>query len=280
MHMNIQRTLFARTYITMIFASIFTMLVSLVPASSISAASTAAPVSSKRQSGCFIDVIGHRGTDKNVRENTLKAFKAAVDAGADVVELDIRRTKPDSSGRATWVVFHDSTIGGRSISKTTYATLKKLRPDLATLREVIAYMQTTNRSMQIEIKPKSISSGSLNALVSLVNQYNMKDRVTFTSFHSSVLKKLHAKKTGIKQGFIIRKYVSAAGIKKFADVVLIKDSGASVSAINKLKAAGLAVDVWTVDDKDSMKRLIADGVDGIITDKPVDLLSVCRAVAT
>ena len=71
--------------------------------------------------------IGHRGAGKEIPENTIASFNAALDAGMDAVELDVRRTK---DGKL--VVFHDEkmkrlTGAGGSIGDYTLSELEKMR---------------------------------------------------------------------------------------------------------------------------------------------------------
>ena len=72
-------------------------------------------------------VIAHRGNHVNVPENTLASYKAAIKAGADYVEVDLRTTKDGHL-----VVLHDSKVdrttnGQGKISDMTLAEVKKLQ---------------------------------------------------------------------------------------------------------------------------------------------------------
>ena len=109
-------------------------------------------------SACSFRVVGHRGTDAGVaRDNTVAAFRQAVADGADVVEMDIRRTAPDDQGHPTWVVNHDATIRGHRISRTTFQTLKDLQPDLATFSEAAQVAAGAGVGIEVELKPKRVS---------------------------------------------------------------------------------------------------------------------------
>jgi glycerophosphoryl diester phosphodiesterase len=84
-------------------------------------------------------IVAHRGASAQHRENTLSAFEAAVGAGVDFVELDVRRCR--DGGLA---VAHDPTIeanGGVAISDLTLAELKRLQPDTPSLDEVLEVLR-------------------------------------------------------------------------------------------------------------------------------------------
>ena len=96
-------------------------------------------------------VVAHRGASALHHENTLRAFEAAVEAGADVVELDVRRCV--DGGLA---VVHDATFeadgrGSLAISELTLAELKQLRPHTPSLDEVLEQLRG-RVALEVEIK--------------------------------------------------------------------------------------------------------------------------------
>ena len=56
------------------------------------------------------DLVAHRGYSAYAPENSIPAFEMAVASGFSKIELDIRRCKPDSNGKATWVVSHNDSL--------------------------------------------------------------------------------------------------------------------------------------------------------------------------
>lgn len=78
-------------------------------------------------------IIGHRGALGLAPENTTASFLRALDAGVDMIELDIR-----TSADGKLVVNHDPTIGSLAISNKDYKTLLTAKPDLLQLHEALA----------------------------------------------------------------------------------------------------------------------------------------------
>lgn len=123
-------------------------------------------------------LIAHRGlTNNNIRENTLKAFKNALNNNYDGIELDLRRTKDNII-----VVLHDKYInrtsnGVGNINKITYKEVLKYnfgtktnKSKIPTLKEVIKNISNTN--IFIELK-ENIDKEELNNILKLnkTNKY-------------------------------------------------------------------------------------------------------------
>lgn len=221
-------------------------------------------------------LIGHRGTSTAVaRNNSMAAFQRAVADGAEVVELDIHRTKP-VKGKGTWVVWHDKYIKGKKISKHTYEQLKKIQPDLITVKDAIAYVSTTGRMMQLEVKPKKTGSGSFKYIASLVKQYKMQSRFQLASFDKTNLKR--AKKYHLTTVYLSSKKVSTKTVKKYSRIVhLNKKVVTSKAVVDYYHRAGIKVYVYTSDSKTEWNRYLSYGVDGITTDLAQLYTSTCNA---
>ena len=73
-------------------------------------------------------MIAHRGAQNNSKENTLAAFKEALNSAASQIELDIHTTKD-----GVVICNHDFKLNGLDIDSTTYKELKKSAPDLSYL---------------------------------------------------------------------------------------------------------------------------------------------------
>lgn len=121
-----------------------------------------------------MDLIAHRGlTNENIKENTLKAFKNAINNNYNGIELDIRRTKDN-----VIVVIHDKYINRTSdgignINNLTYKNVlkynfgtKKNKSKIPTLKEVIKCINNTN--IFIELK-EEINKEELENILKLNN---------------------------------------------------------------------------------------------------------------
>ena len=271
--------------VAILLLSIVALLIGTV-ASSIG---TQAATSSSISANAFIaarcqttDLVGHRGASApNVKNNTIPAFKLAVQSGVKVIEFDIHKTKKEK-GTSQWVVYHDKTIKGRAISKTTYSKLKKLEPSLITYRQAMAYLSTV-KTVRVfaEIKPSKISKASARYIGRVVNEYKMRPRVEIHSFHKGVLTKFRKYNSGFRIGFIMNKVkYSPSTIRKFANSVVINKSliyGGKVS-VSGMKSQRLAVYAYTPNNSTEWTKLINYGVSGVITDYGKAYKSWCAGI--
>ena len=252
----------------MLIAQAATALISTILVPPISGCPTG-PAEIPVSAPCSFRVVGHRGTDAGVaRDNTVAAFRQAVADGADVVEMDIRRTAPDDQGHPTWVVNHDATIRGHRISRTTFKTLRDLRPDLATFSEAARVAAGAGVGIEIELKPKRVSAAGLRLALGVLTTLELRETAVLTSAHRSVLAQLKPLAGPTQLGVIVRKPGDPQSVKKVADRVLIRHNLITAEYVAAAHAHGLFVEVWTVDDVDSLRRLSRYGVDGVITTRP------------
>ena len=135
--------------------------------------------------------IAHRGVHhKNCKENSLDAFKMALDSDLwDGFECDVR-----TSLDGVFVICHNSFIGTRIISKTNYSILKR-KYKLTSLTEVLKLK--SNKLFLLEIKESNIN---LDRFIGLINKYKDK-KIYVMSFNKKVIHELKRKgflgKTGV-----------------------------------------------------------------------------------
>ena len=236
----------------------------------------ATPVTDSPLSACSFRVVGHRGTDAGVaRDNTIAAFRQAIADGADVVEMDIRRTAPDDQGHPIWVVNHDATIRGHRISRTSFQTLKDLQPDLATFSEAAQVAARAGVGIEVELKPERVSADGLREALGVLTTMHLRETAVLTSAHSSVLAQLKPLAGPTQLGVIVREPADPESVKKFADRVLIRDNLITAEYVAGAHAHDLFVEVWTVDDADGWHTFSRYGVDGVITDKAAAVTAWC-----
>ncbi|MCS7469484.1 cellulase family glycosylhydrolase [Stieleria sp. ICT_E10.1] len=243
----------------------------------------------------FLDngVTAHRGNSGSFPENTMPAFQSGIDLGADWIELDILRTR---DGRL--VVIHDPTtkrVGDqdRVVAETTYEQLSKI--DVATdfrrrndksveecpvqriplLKEVLQQVMTQNQT-RVSIQPKM---DCVADAVALVIEMNAERWVGFNDGNLDYMahvKRLaptipvfwdRGKQTNIDEDIAIAK-------QHGFEALVVHHEGITSEKVQKIKAAGIAVGAWTVNDPDTMKRLLKLGVERIYTDHPRLLLSL------
>ena len=248
-------------------------------------------------------VIAHRGGAGLRPENTMPAFRHAVALGVDVLEMDVRST---SDG--VLVLMHDRTVdrttnGTGPVDSFTFEQLRKLdaghrwSPDgnrtfpfrgqgitVPTLEEVFAAFPLVR--MNIEIKQTKPSL--VEPLCRMIRDFKMTNKVLVASFQAEALTELRrdgAEDPTAASGNEVRTLLTlnwvslAAGHSPAAHAVQVPEYGAGLyvltqSFIDAAHNRNLQVHAWTINEAVDMQRLLAMGVDGIITDHPDRLLKL------
>lgn len=214
-------------------------------------------------------VIAHRGASAAAPENTVEAFAAAREMGADWVELDVRR-----SADGVAVVHHDACLGdGRMIGDLAAAELPGHVPSLAEALEACGPM-----GVNIEIKnlPEDPDYDGdhlvANAVAGLIAAYLGPERAIVSSFNVDAADAVRAADPAVSTAFLygFLDPAQAVGRARAHQMAAVHPFDPCVDAglVRRAHDAGLAVNVWTVNDPDRMADLVAMGVDGIITDVP------------
>lgn len=233
-------------------------------------------------------VFGHRGFAARAPENTLAAFRAALEAGARAVELDVHRC---ASGEV--VVIHDGNLKRTAgldapVEGTEWAVIRTLDAGgwygqafrgerLPLLREVF---ETFGDRLIYDVETKS-NPGSVGPLEDLVveeiQRHGLEKRCFVSSFNPLSIRRVARSQSGIETAVLY----SASPSMPFW---LRRGQGRFLSGSRILKPHHLQVDErfmarfgghrgyqvipWTVDDPAEARRLARLGVDGIITNDP------------
>lgn len=220
-------------------------------------------------------VLAHRGASHRAPENTIAAFALAVELGADGVELDVRRTADD-----VLVVHHDPdhpAVG--PLVARDFADLRAAAPEVPTLEEALDVLE--GHVVNIEVKcsswePDADPDGRVGrAVAAIVAERGIADSVIVSSFDLPAIDALLEVGQGVPTAWL------TAGLAVTEAVAVLEGRGHRylhpdrVAALNSgpagiaaCRAAGLGVNVWTVNDPVEMRALAAAGVDGIVTDVP------------
>lgn len=248
--------------------------------------SAAEPVSTAAElvSSNRLLIIAHRGDSRAAPENTIPAFRSAVRAGSDLVELDYVHTK-----EGVPVVIHDETLdrttnarqlfGGEKIPVVS-KTLGELRPldagswfdpefrgtRLPTLDESLDVIQEGSVTL-IERK-----QGDPRTCVELLRKKGLLEKVVVQAFDWKFLAGMHALAPEIALGALGSDELGSETLtaleKTGATAVGWNHEKLNREVIARLHAAGFRVWAWTVDDPARARNLAEAGIDGIITDVP------------
>ncbi|MCY3740579.1 MAG: glycerophosphodiester phosphodiesterase family protein [Candidatus Poribacteria bacterium] len=226
--------------------------------------------------------IAHRGASGSAPENTLAAFKKALEIGVDAVELDLHGT---ADGEI--VVIHDSTLDrttdlhGR-INETTLETIQNADAGgwfdtefagepIPTLTEALACIGKETIAV-LEIKDPLIAE----AVVAKIHETHTLDVVVVISFYTAVLQTIRALEPRIATGWLIGnsdKHVSPIQLCQ-----QLGELGSSLLNVNhelitaefayEVLRRGVALWCWTVDDIARMREMQRFGVQGITSNYP------------
>jgi len=221
-------------------------------------------------------VVAHRGASRAARENTVEAFTIAAAMTADAVELDARRT-----GDGAVVVHHDPVVADvGAIVEITSSELRLRAPWIPTLAEALEACGALWVNVEIKNLPTDPDwdpdESLAAAVIGIVEAQGRGDRVVVSSFNPHALARVRDE-SGLPTALLCvpsAEPVSALAIAADAGhaafhpgyQALAGDLAARVTAA--ARELDVAVIPWTVDDEAEIARLVAAGVDGIITNVP------------
>ncbi len=222
----------------------------------------------------------HRGASFDRPENTHGAFQEAVRQGADLIELDVR-----SSRDGEVMVLHDATLerttnGTGHVWDLSAAELEALDAGgwfdersrgerIPRLRDVLGRV-APSVPLNIEIKGKA-GLGLAKRVVELAHELDASKRVVLSAFRFEHLVEARALDDEIPIGLLYEEPPAdlAGDARRVAASFLHPAAGlVRPELIGAARALGLRTIVWTVDDPQVARALIAEGVDGIITNRP------------
>jgi glycerophosphoryl diester phosphodiesterase len=238
-------------------------------------------------------IIAHRGNSAHAPENTLPAFRSALQSGANLVELDYYH-----SVDGVPVVFHDETLErttnaksvlGRSdlpIDKTSLSDLRRLDAGswfadrfrgtrIPTLREALDVIQQRSCTL-IERK-----GGDAGTCVRLLTEKQLLDQVVVQSFDWDFVRSCRRLAPRLALAALGSKQCTLSKLEKAqqtgCQVIAWNHNEMGPEQIEEIHRRGLKAWVYTVNDPARAKDLIRAGIDGIITDDPARLLPLAAA---
>jgi glycerophosphoryl diester phosphodiesterase len=224
-------------------------------------------------------VVAHRGASIEQPENTIEAFEAAIAAGADAVEFDVRMT---ADGHA--VVMHDpdvsrTTDGTGLVCEMTLEETRRL--EVPTLEEALACL-SGRAAADIEIKNlpgepdftpdrEPAVEATLTALDAVFS-----GQVIVSSFNPASIAHSRALRPDVPTGLLTEYEVDAdEALARATDhghpwvlPFVLKVLEAEDGFAERVHAAGALLGVWIADDPDTARRLFELGADAVATNDP------------
>ena len=225
-------------------------------------------------------MVAHRGASAAAPENTVEAFCAARDLGADWVELDVRRT---ADGVA--VVHHDAHLpDGRRIGELNAEDLPSHVPGLAEALEACEGMGVVVEIKNLPGDPDFDHDNLVAfAVAGLVAAYLEPERVVVSSFNVATIAAVKVVDPEIPIALVCGITDPASAVARALahsmSAVHPYDTMCTPYFVDKAHSSGLDVFAWTVNDPGRMGHLVDMGVDGIITDYPDRARAVVDRVA-
>jgi len=222
-------------------------------------------------------IIAHRGAPSDAKENTIESFEKALVSGADMIEFDVRRTKDN-----VLIAFHDESIQGHSTKDLTFEAMSQMAKhqgfEIPTVEEVLKWSRGKIK-LDVELKEE----GSEKETVELLSGYFEEDQFVITSFNDDSLGVIKERYPDIKTGLILGRdlpsYRFLTRLQEFFPMKRCKEAKADflvahfkllrVGFLERARRSHLPVFVWTVNDQETIWKLLRDRrVYAIVTDKP------------
>lgn len=240
--------------------------------------------------------FAHRGASYEAPENTLAAFLLAAELGADGIELDVQLSKDGEVA-----VIHDSSLetttdGHGPVGAKTMAELQELDAgswfdpvfagqQIPTLQQVVDAVRS-RLLLNIELKTASLTDSNLvTAVVRIVEENHLLDRVVVSSFNHLLLRKVRQLNPWIPIGLLYSPDMPLPLRRTWLRPLLRPEAlhpsyeMLDPKTVRWAKERGYRLHTWTVDDPGVMWQLMRLGVDLIITNRPDLLRQVLRTRA-
>jgi glycerophosphoryl diester phosphodiesterase len=248
--------------------------------------------------------IGHRGAPAIAPENTIASFRAAIDAGVDLVEFDVLDLP-----RGPLVIAHsdhlDEVSHGAargSVRALSLPQLREVAPDVPTLEDALAFFaEMPNVGVHVDLKLRH----RFDELAAEIARFGLEGRTVVSAFHISSLRAVARHAPAVRIGFTyphdrmgisrrprawpvvglglsamraslpprLDRFLSRAG----ATALMLQHRLVTPAAVARAHGIGVPVLAWTVDSPVDLERVVAAGADGVITNDPGIFLATLPA---
>lgn len=240
-------------------------------------------------------VVAHRGASAEAPENTLAAVRRAVARDADLVEIDVQRTKDGAlvvlhdttlarttdvrrvfPGRRPWLVgdFTADEIGRLDAGRWWSEQFSGER--IPTLEQVVDVVRPSRTGLLVEVKATALHPGlaadvarALRAVPDYLDEAVRAGRLVVQSFDQQAMKQHKTLEPTVPVGVLgtpVRADLGA--LATWADQVNPVHWSVRSSFVEAVHRHGMQCQLWTVDRTAHMRRAIAARADGVITNHP------------
>jgi glycerophosphoryl diester phosphodiesterase len=237
-----------------------------------------------------IVTIAHRGASTQYPENTLLAFKKAMEMGVDFLEMDLHLTKDREI-----VIIHDETLerttnGSGIVWDKTLEELRKLDAGtgerIPTLLEVLDLVRPTPVRLCLELKfephrdygGKYLEEGlaTTDAVIALLERSGFVEKAVLTSFSPIILNRAKGLQPRlplvidppVQDGSLSPKEIMDVVFPSRANIVAYYYSSIDEKFMEECRLCGLMTWAWDPDEPEEIRRLIKLGVHGLMSNRP------------
>lgn len=233
-----------------------------------------------------MDIIAHRGASAYAPENTLASFRAALRLGAQACEFDVRQNRD-----GVLVVLHDASLRRTAkvrakVNELNFQELQKLDagswfsdefagehiPTLGQVLKLLSKQRTIHLEIKSDHKPyPGIEQHVINELL----QANVFKKTVISSFDHEVLKRVRNLRSDARLGYLLglmqRRTAISEAVRLGCESIHLHTLQVNSAWVKEAHAAGMKINVYTVNNLRVAQRLARLGVDNIFSNKP-DLL--------
>jgi len=227
---------------------------------------------------CMTKIFAHRGYRAKYPENTMLAFKKAIETGCYGIELDVQLSKDGAV-----VIIHDENVkrttnSSGAVCDLTIAQLRELDAGhgerIPLLSEYLDLVVELPLITNIELKNSVIPyDGMEKRVLEMVRSHGLSERIIFSSFNHASVNKMKKLAPDIFCGYICSGKLdgeSLAASMRETGVEFIHPHIKSLDGefMEAVRKNNIDINIFTVNDVGVAKRLISQGVYGIFTDDP------------
>jgi glycerophosphoryl diester phosphodiesterase len=240
--------------------------------------------------------IGHRGAAALAPENTLASFRAALDAGVDLIEFDVLRLAGGELVVAHSYDLYEVSHGARrgTLRHLALAELRAVAPGVPTLDEALGFFVEEAAATGVHVDLKSARAEG--AVAASLERFGLVERTLVSSFHLSALRRLARRNAVLRLGISFPRdrlgfhrrraggpfvgvglrslrvatprLVGGLLSRSRASTLVLHHALVTPRAVERAHARGAAVVAWTVDDPRDLARVDEAGVDAVVTNDP------------
>jgi glycerophosphoryl diester phosphodiesterase len=226
--------------------------------------------------------IAHRGASHDYPENTLLAFRRAIEMGVDYLEVDVQVTR-----EGELVVMHDETLerttnGSGFVHEHTLAQIRELDAGrgerVPTLNEVFELARANNVRLCVEVKgvDENASVEIANALVRAIHDAQVVPFTVLTSFYPDALRRAKQIDPRLatfldpspQDGSLSPRAICEQTLAAYANVISYDFQFVTEAVAREAELTGLALWPWAPNTQAEISRMLALRVPGIMTDRP------------